>query len=341
MKKWVNAILLLIMITTLTAFNVNGDYGKIKVAVSIGALKDIVEEIGGSRVEVFSIVPPNVEPHTFTITPQVIYQASTANLIVIDGHMDWEMKLLEQVANVKGVKQSDISLNLMDYKNKMTILEMPPWTGISGENYHGYWILPENVMVMAEAIKNKLSEIDPDGRGYYEENFAKLSEEINALKNEIMDLRGKTSGVKAVLAFPAEQYVAYMFGLEVASILTVEEGTSPTPKTMETAYNTLKEGGIILASDVSSKMPVYNTIQELSKQTGAPIIEVMISMEGRYTSIMMYNIGVIRGTLLNRNIAYTPTQTNQETSWIITAILGIVVAMESAYIYKIRRGMRR
>jgi ABC-type Zn uptake system ZnuABC Zn-binding protein ZnuA len=339
MRKDIHTIIMLIMIATLMTFNVEGSLGKIKIAVSIGVLKNIVEEIGGNRVEVFSIVPPNVEPHTFTITPQVIYQASTARLIVIDGHMDWEMKLVEQVANAKGMKQSDISINLMDYADKMTILEIPSWTGVSGRNYHGYWILPENVMVMAEAIKNKLSEIDPEGVGYYEENFAKLRGEIDALKREIMNLRGKTSGVKAVLAFLAEQYVAYMFGLEIASILTIEEGGSPTPKTMETAYNTLKEGGIIIASDVSSKMPVYNTVQELSKQTGAPIIEVMITMERGYIPITMYNIGVISGMLLNRSIKHTSTQTSQEIPWVITVMLGITVAIESAYIYKIRRRM--
>ena len=337
LMKSIYAILLLIMISTLITFNVEGYLEKIKIAVSIGVLKYIVEEIGGIRVEVFSIVPPNIEPHQFTITPQVLYQASTAKLIVIDGHMDWEIKLVEQVAKAKGVKQNDISINLMDYKNNMTILEIPSWTGVSGRNYHGYWILPENIIVIAEAIKNKLSEIDPEGREYYEENFAKLKEEINILNKEIMSLKRKISGVKTVLAFLAEQYIAYIFGLEVASILTIEEGTSPTPKTMEAAYNTLKEGGIILVSDVSSKMPVYNTIQELSKQTGAPIIEVMITMEMGYTSIMMYNIGIINGMLLNRSIKYTSTQANQEVTWIITAMLGITVTIESAYIYKIRR----
>ena len=55
--------------------------GKIKVAVTIFPLADIVKNIGLDKVDVITIMPPGASPHTFEISPKIVEQAMDANML--------------------------------------------------------------------------------------------------------------------------------------------------------------------------------------------------------------------------------------------------------------------
>lgn len=339
--KLMKVIVAIIIITSiLIPHNAICRGNKIIIATSIEILKSIVEEIGGIRVEVFSITSSDIELHQFTLTPQVILQTLTADLIIIDGHVDWEYKLIEQVSIVKKVNPKDISINLMDYKGNLTILDIPSEIGISGKNYHGYWILPENVISIAKIIHGKLIQLDPNWKEYYDENLRRLMNRISVLNEEISRIKTKFYGRKVVLGFLAEQYVAHLFGLEIAAILSLEEGLSLKPITIEKAYRAIKSGCLIIVSDVSSKMPVYNVLRELSKEAGVQIIEVIIvNVKLDYISTMMYNIGKLEKANLNStlNNDFFNQYILLRTSIATTLIFGFIVAFELIYINRLRR----
>ena len=44
----------------------------VRVITGMGIIKDLVEQVGGSRVEVVSVVPPGADPHTYQPTPRDI-----------------------------------------------------------------------------------------------------------------------------------------------------------------------------------------------------------------------------------------------------------------------------
>lgn len=339
MKKQVNILIALIIIILLSSVELSfeANSNKITIATSLNVLKNIVKRIGGSRVEAFSIIPSNVDPHEFTLTPEIIMQASSVDLIVIDGHVEWEYELVEQVARNKGVDPGKIVINLMDYKENMTILDIPPDMGVSGKNYHGYWILPENVLTIARIICERLSQLDPDGRQYYNENLKGLSEEISTLNRLIENLRFKSKGRNAILGFLSEQYMAYLFNLNITVILSLEEGISPTPRSIYRAYEALRGGGLIIISDVSANMPVYNKIIELSKQTKSPIVEVKIIGDFDYTLMMMYNIGKIEATISEINIIEDASEGGLNNLIIIAiSIPSIIALIEFIQIHKLR-----
>ncbi|MEM2185120.1 MAG: metal ABC transporter substrate-binding protein [Candidatus Methanomethylicia archaeon] len=329
---------IMMLISNIMKSNSEGDLGKIRVATSLGILKSIVKRIGGDRVEVFSILPSNVEPHQFTLTPQIINQVLNVDLIIIDGHMEWEYKLIEQLAMHKDVNLENVVINLIEYKDNMTILDIPQEMGLSGKNYHGYWILPENIMVIAEVICGKLSQIDPEGKSYYHENLKNLLEDASKIKGLIEELKAKISGKNVVLGFLSEQYIAYLFNLKITAILSLEEGVPTKPGSINRAYNALQSGGLIIISDISSKMPVYNAIIEISKETGSPIIEVIMMRDMDYTLMMTYNIGKIDGVLSITIIRDQQSEYGLNTITItVIGMLAVVSTIEFLQIYKFRR----
>lgn len=329
---------MIVLVPNIIQSNIEGNLGKIMVATSLGVIKNIVKRIGGSRVEVFSIIPSNIEPHQFTLTPQIISQVLNSNLIIIDGHFEWEYKLIEQIAKDKGANLENTIINLIEYKDYMIILDVPPEMGLSGKNYHGYWILPENIITIAKIVCEKLSQIDLEGKSYYYENLQNLLEDISKIKRLIEELKTKINGKNVVLGFLSEQYIAYLFNLKIAAILSLEEGIPPTPGNINKAYSALQNGGLIIVSDISSKMPVYNAIIEISKETGSPVIEVMIMGDMDYTLMMAYNIGKIDG------IVSTATTMNPQNEYelniiimTVLSVLTIISLIEFIYIHKLRR----
>ncbi len=59
--------------------------GTLSVVASMTIVEDLVEQVGGDRVSVESIVPSGADPHTFRISPSDIRKTAEADLLVIVG----------------------------------------------------------------------------------------------------------------------------------------------------------------------------------------------------------------------------------------------------------------
>lgn len=340
MKKLLGFIILILLSSLSSLQFINADLQPIKIAVSLGVFVPVVRDIGGTFVNVFSIVPPGVEPHEFTLTPGVIQNASSANLIIIDGHIEWENQLLNAVAQAKGQKIDAFSLNLMNYISNMTILEMPPGSGMTGKNVHGYWLLPSNMRIIAELIYDKLVEMDPAHSDYYTSNLNIFLTRLSLLENKLMEVKDKLSGKPVVLGFLEEDYIAYAMGLKVVTVLSAGENPNANPNALSLAEQVLsKEHGIIMVSDVAVQMPLYNTAIQLSKQTGAPLVTVITTINEDYVSAMMYNIGEVDGVI---DTAYVNSQSQTMFDPVFLLLIGliIVIVVETFYIFRLRRLMK-
>ncbi len=63
----------------------DGDGAALSVVASTTIVEDLVEQVGGDRVTVESIVPTGADPHTFTLSPSDIRKTAEADLLVIVG----------------------------------------------------------------------------------------------------------------------------------------------------------------------------------------------------------------------------------------------------------------
>lgn len=319
---------------------IKADSQPIRIAVSLGVFVPVVRDIGGTFVSVFSIVPPGVEPHEFALTPGVIQNVSSANLIIIDGHIEWENQLLNAVAQAKGQNIDTFSLNLMNYISNMTILDMPSGSGMTGKNLHGYWLLPSNMKIIAKLIYDKLIKIDPAHSDYYDSNLKIFLDRLSLLENKLTEIKNEFNGKPVVLGFLEEDYIAYALGLKVVAVLSAGESPSANPNALSLAEQVLsKEQGIIMISDVAAQMPLYNTAVQLSRQTGAPLIKVITTINEDYVSAMMYNIGEIDGAI-NSVKVNSQSQTMFDPVFLLVIGLIIVIVVEAFYIFRLRGLMR-
>lgn len=317
-------IMTLVSLAALTGFSIQKEE-KMKVAVSIDILRPIVSEVIGDIGEVYSIVPEGAEPHSFTLTPNAVKSALDADLIVVTGHMEWEEKLVRQIAGEKGVQPESISVNLLKLSG-IKILE------IEGErNIHGFWLLPDNAVIIAKALKNKMLALKPEYSEEISFNCALFEKEISNLKDFLNNLSEKYDllGKKVVVGFYAEQYIAEAMGLKV-DVALIGEGATIRSDSLSKIYNGFKSGryACIIVSDIALLMGnIREALKELSEETGCSIAYVLTISTGgleRYDAIMYYNAGQVCNALLSEHKA-NPGGINIYLFALITALLIIVL----------------
>ena len=93
----VKAISFLLLLLTATMLPTpHTDAAKIRVAVSYGMIAAPIEDVGRGVIQVVELLPPNVEPHEYSLSPALVAEASQADIIVISGHLSWELDLAQR-----------------------------------------------------------------------------------------------------------------------------------------------------------------------------------------------------------------------------------------------------
>lgn len=313
------------------------DSDTIRIVVTMDILKSIVSPIIDGEGEVSSILSEDAEPHSFMLTPRDIDKARNSDLIVITGHMEWEEKLVAQVSDEKKVPKESISLNLLNLSG-IKILELE-----GQRNLHGFWLLPDNALTIARALEEKLSHLKPEASGRLLSNYEAFEREISSLKEFLRKISGKygasDGGLGVVIGFYAEQYIAEAMGLRVEAVL-LGEGESIRPESLRKIYDGLRSGryASIIISDSALRMEnVQRALEEISKETGAPIAYVLAISGGglgSYEAVMYYNAGQISGALLSGREA--PSGTFD--LYFFTTILCIaIIVLETLFLFWIWR----
>jgi len=333
-------ILLSILVINTYAYGVSAQQdSKIRIVVTVDILKLLVSPIIGGKGEIVSIVPEGVEPHGFVLNPDVIRTALNSDLIIITGHMEWESDLVERVAEEKGIQKSLISINLLELvRSRGRLLRLE-----GGENIHGFWLLPDNAILIAESLREALSRIKPEYSGELSLNYDSFVAKVSSLKSFLKGLSEKygSSGRKVVIGFYAEQYVVEALGLEVGEVLVGEE-EAVKPESLSRVYNGLRSGNYtcIVVSDTALLMSgVKNALQQVSADTGCPIAYVSVvstSSLKDYDALMYYNAGQVYSALLS---AQRPVSTGLDLFLLTILVAFLIIIVETLFL--VRRVRRR
>ena len=189
------AIALPILILLLSPIAVICEDRKLKIAASIEPLALIVKEIVGRYGDVVVLLPPGVEPHEFQLTREVIDKVKGCDLIVHTGHCGFELKLVE-VTGIRDLGLRDFiryGLKLRPLPGREVPTVVPKGKSAlelsaMGYNVHGWWLDPDNAIVIARALVDTLSEIDPEHSRYYHSRFEAFLEEIKELKEFLSEV---------------------------------------------------------------------------------------------------------------------------------------------------------
>jgi zinc/manganese transport system substrate-binding protein len=154
-------IIPLLLLCLQTAFT-----GQLQVVATYGYIGDIVQRIGKDRVEVISLARGDYNPHIIIPKPSYIAKLRRADLLIINGgqlEIGWLPQIIKQ-ANNGAVQPGE--RGFLDLSMHVHLIDVP--TSVSRElgdvhpegNPH-FFMDPDNIPVIAKAITDRLSELDP------------------------------------------------------------------------------------------------------------------------------------------------------------------------------------
>lgn len=223
--------------------------GKLKVVATTSVLGDIVEQVGGDRVEVKALEPPSRDVHFYEPTPSDIVKLSKADLFV-HGGLDlelWRGPLVEASGNMKVFPGGKGDVNAA---RGITLLEVPAG-GLSraqGDvhiygNPH-FWLSPANLGIIAGTVAEKLEANDPEDAAIYRRNLAAFRSKLDAATARWKATLAPFAGKPVTAYHNSWPYFAEAFDLRIDTFLEPKPNIAPSGAHLQKLEAEMKEEGI-------------------------------------------------------------------------------------------------
>ncbi|MFA5363369.1 MAG: zinc ABC transporter substrate-binding protein [Candidatus Omnitrophota bacterium] len=243
--------------------------GKLEVVTTLFPTYDFAKQIGKDKINVFLLLPPGVESHTFEPKPQDVVRINKAGVFIYTGkYMEpWAEDLLKGVSNNDlVVVDSSLGIELMaedDHDEEGEHHEGERHDDGDdhekehgeehehGHHHHGgedphIWVDLAHDQVMVDTIAKALTEKDPANGAFYLNNAKeykmKLADLDRRFEETLSTAKHKTIIYGGHFAFG---YFAKRYGLEHDSPYDgFSPNAEPSPKAIASLINKLKQSGI-------------------------------------------------------------------------------------------------
>ncbi|MDP7638907.1 MAG: metal ABC transporter substrate-binding protein [Candidatus Hydrogenedentes bacterium] len=277
------------------------DAAPLKVVATLSTFADLVETVGGDRVEVTHIASPKFNPHFIDPKPSDVLNVKRADLFVHAG-LDlelWRFPLVDAAGNARARPGGDGELDL---SQGIRLLEVPQDNVSRAEgdihmfgNPH-YWTNPENAKVMARSIAKKLSELDPAGAAGFEERAQAFLDRVDRKIPQWRE-RIEAAGVKEVVAYHNSwPYLMEFLGLKLDQFVEPKPGVPPSPRHLDFMTNYIKEQDIPVI--IQSQYFSLRKTKMLAKRTNATIAPLVQNVAesketSDYVAMVEYNVETV------------------------------------------------
>ncbi len=181
---------------------------------------DLVRSVGGERVDVDGILPPNADPHDYEPRPSDAAALADAEVVFRSGGDldEW----LDEVVDSAGGDARQVTL--IDSVER------------AGDDPH-WWQDPRNAILAVAAIRDALVEADPGGRAGYERRAAAYTRRLRRLDAEVARCIARVPAAKRklVTTHDALAYFADRYGLEVIGAVIPSLSTQAQPSAKDVA----------------------------------------------------------------------------------------------------------
>lgn len=240
---------------------------KIQIVAAENFWGSLVSQLGGTRVQVLSVVSdPNADPHEYESNSADAQAIATANFIIVNGggYDDWALKIIA-ASNNPNQKVLNVA-NLLGKKN--------------GDNPH-FWYDPAYVNKTVNKMYSDLVSIDPTNVAYYVQQYANLNASLGQYNNRINEIKQQFHGTRVASTENIFVYVANATGLDLVSppefMEAVAEGNDPPAQSVVQFQQQLQgQGGnvAILVYNEQTVTPLTQSVKALATKEGIPIVGV-------------------------------------------------------------------
>lgn len=238
------------------------------VVTSFSILADLVKVVGGSHVEVTSLVGPNADAHVFDPTPADAKRLANAKLVVINGlgFEGWMDRLIKS----SGYRGSV----LVASRGVKTIQEA---AGHGHQHGHSHaadphaWQNPLNIKQYVQNIRIALAAAKPAAAQEFEQRAQAYSRDLDALDQSIRE-RLKPIPVaqrRIVTSHDAFGYFAAAYNVKFYPLQGLSTGSEPSAADVVRIIDQIKKNKVsaIFVENISDA----RVLERITKESGARI----------------------------------------------------------------------
>ena len=290
-----------------------GSGERVQVAATISVLQDLVEQVGGDRIEAFSIVPVGGSPETYGPSPRDAGRISESQVVFENGlGLDaWVEDLVESASNeeqtVVELSEGLATIEGGEHEEGEHGAEEPEE---EGEHAHEHaednphlWLDVTNAEHYVERIHDTLAEVDPEGAEEYEANAGEYLAELEELDGYI---RERAEGIpeerrKLVTFHDAFPYFAEAYGFELVCVVLENPEAEPGSREVAEVVLAIEEEGVpVVFTEPQFNAGLANTVaQEAGVEVRELYTDTLVDDEAgnTYEAMMRTNIDRISEAL--------------------------------------------
>lgn len=298
----------IVFVTLLAAGIIAPAADKINVVTATQDLGSIASEIGGDHVNAESIAKGYQDPHFVEPKPSFLLKLRKADLLAVVGlqlEIGWLPPLITQSGNPKIQENNN---GYLDMSRFCEILEIPKTqvTRAMGDvhplgNPH-YWLNPENGRRIAQAFRDKFSEMRPGDAAYFAARFTDFDKRLTEAEKRWDAQMAPYKGRKVVTYHRSWPNFCERFGMVVVDYVEPKPGIPPTPSHTLEVINTMKREGIKLIF----VEPYFDmkTPEAIANAVGGKALVLMPSVGGTkevtdYFKLFDYDINLLVNAFAN------------------------------------------
>ncbi|MFJ8591814.1 metal ABC transporter solute-binding protein, Zn/Mn family [Streptomyces sp. NPDC093598] len=271
-----------------------GAPARVAVVASTNVYGDMVQRIGGDRVDVTSLISdPDQDPHSYEADPQNQLALSKAKVVVENGggYDDFVDRMLKAGHN--------------DSAQVINAVEVSGRTAPKGGelNEHVWYDFP-TVAKVADRISAALAKADPGDAAAFEKNTAAFKAKLTPLEAEEARIKKAHGGEGVAITEPVPLYMIEASGLVNRTPAqfseAIEEGDDVSPRILQESlalFNGKKVKALVYNEQTSG--PQTEKAEAAAKAAGIPVVPVTETLpKGKdYLGWMTANVDALAGAL--------------------------------------------
>tara|TARA_B100001245_G_scaffold96945_1_gene70375 strand:- start:732 stop:1739 length:1008 start_codon:yes stop_codon:yes gene_type:complete len=276
---------------------------KLTLTATTSIVADWVQQVGGERVVVETIVPPGVDAHSYQVTPEGVKKISDSDFVFgigVQYEDKWLVKLLENYPDDRVTFLGDLIDPIRFKDEHQEDEEHDEHEGHGHGQFDPHvWFDPIRVASIASIIGAELKLMDPEGTQYYDDRVKVYVSDLYTLNSNIMSEVEQIPIHDRVILTSHESlgYLEARYGFRVLTAVLpgLDGDIASTPKDLVHAIEAIEENDVtvIFTDETRSAKAVDRVAEETGIEVVSGLKVESLKNGQTYIEFMETNINII------------------------------------------------
>lgn len=274
--NWLKVSLIALLPLLLTACQAQatpaGQAGSLGVLAVESFLADMAQQVAGSRVQVRTLIPVGIDPHSFEVTPRDVAKIAHAQVLIVNG-AGYEEWLKPTLANAGGEQLVIEASNGLTSRQPVVGEQSSAGEHANEADPH-FWLDPLLAIRYVENIRDGLSQVDPGGQAEYAHNAEVYIARLIQLDAWVHEQVKQIPPQRRLIVTNHESfgYYADRYGFEVVGSLipSISSGASPSARELAQLVDAIRASNAPAVFLETGANP--DLANQLERDTGVKVI---------------------------------------------------------------------